>query len=304
MNMIQESFAIRLSPHTPRGEPHGHRRMQTSFTPLRAGFTLVELLVVIAIISILSALLLPALKNAKASAKSVVCMNNLHQIYIAFAAYANDYNGAIPPTCRNGSTQPLLWDYYWTIMGKAYLGPGEWPYPTAPGGYPAPANGPRYEVLQCPAEKGANLSGGYTATVKYYDSYLIPSSYAMNFGMTLAPGIPINTISKAKFGERTGDLTLDYPTIGRVYDAAQVSFMMDCPDYGDGWQAPEFSYHIDPLTLNDWYAWPVGFGTYYAFRHPGGRANILYLDGHIAAMRPAAGFPGGSGTNLWTWKYP
>ena len=53
-------------------------------------FTLVELLVVLAIIGILAAILLPTFSRARAKAQTVVCMNNLKQLTIAFHSYVTD----------------------------------------------------------------------------------------------------------------------------------------------------------------------------------------------------------------------
>ena len=60
------------SPHPTRGKIAEH------------AFTLIELLVVIAIITILAALLLPALASAKGKSRGIVCKSNLKQTGLRF----------------------------------------------------------------------------------------------------------------------------------------------------------------------------------------------------------------------------
>ena len=105
------------------------------------GFTLIELLVVIAIITILTSIVMPALRNAKRQAQAVICRSNLKQWGLVFSLYANDNEASFPQSISSDDV---------TVEDAWILG----------------ATLPYYEELdmrKCPATKGPDedtIEGG------------------------------------------------------------------------------------------------------------------------------------------------
>lgn len=91
-----------------------------------SGFTLSELLTVICIITVLVALLMPALRGVRRAAEAVVCLGRLRQIGQAMLIYAAENRGAI---AGSGLTSGR---HLWTVRGD----------------YCVAANG--YTIANCP----------------------------------------------------------------------------------------------------------------------------------------------------------
>jgi hypothetical protein len=81
----------------------------------RVGFTIVELLVVISIITVLMALILPAIMRVREAANRMICANNLRQIGIGLHNYHNDYH-FFPPNMILGVGFPS-----WVVRVLPYL---------------------------------------------------------------------------------------------------------------------------------------------------------------------------------------
>jgi len=119
-------------------------------------FTLLELLVVIAIISILSALLLPALGKAKASAKSIVCTSNLRQLGMTMSMYELDSDGYMV----------MVYRYYDRVVWYPYPAPYSFlgPYVTVNN------DNCRSDISLCPANPASYSSA---KVVNYSMNYSI-----------------------------------------------------------------------------------------------------------------------------------
>lgn len=121
-------------------------------------FTLTELLVTVAVITILAALLLPALNSARAKAQSIVCLNNLRTMGTAEQMYSGDFDDfiayPIAPAAeltdgiynKGDAWNNRTWTAYLAVYFiNGYNNPRSWPHDSKPL--------KKWQTFWCPLDK-------------------------------------------------------------------------------------------------------------------------------------------------------
>jgi prepilin-type N-terminal cleavage/methylation domain-containing protein/prepilin-type processing-associated H-X9-DG protein len=235
------------------------------------GFTLIELLVVIAIIAVLMAVLIPALSKAREKVKDTSCKSNLRNVGLALAMYLDANERKLPNT---GPANGFLWydatgvrftpktatgDTYWGVWYYDYL--------------------KNIKVFGCPSF--THIPEGLI----YNNSGQDPVKVAKLAGYGLndhprAAGRNTNTIYRQAEFLFCSDHAEPRPEGGTddAFHNNDVKGAMNLTQYRQG-GSRYFSYR-QIFRHNIRYA--DAFKT-------GGRANILWLDGHVTALEETNG---------------
>lgn len=230
----------------------------------RTAFSLVELLVVVAILALLTGLLLPSLRGAREQARAAVCSTRLRAMATGLQFYAQEHRGRMMPLALPGGWPPTYWWGQDTTTGVDPTRGFLWPYLSAD----LRDDG----LLECPSQPRGTLdqlqgaAKAITSTFGYNGYFLAPAS---------TPGWSFS------IGHRP------WQRLDLVRDPARVAAFADTLILLGG--KIQNSALLDPPMLYQGPgAWTANSSPTTAFRHRQ-RANIAFVDGHVAALPAAPG---------------
>lgn len=266
------------------GQSRGHGR----------GFTLVELSVGIGIITLLIALLFPALHKAREASRAAACRSNLRQIGQGFSLYAADNDGALPDPGNDGDpNDPILmadqqgWhsQMLWiNAVCRATTGHSYSDIQEGHGGYDhIPADGDHH-ILICPsAAPAAGVSSGTDAD-QMDGPYFLMHGYVRGAGGALSQEARRSFICYAMNNKLFGSGNAQR-AMARLNPPAQVVLVFEKrTNVGEATQADDDYYVAVGGHAGGILTAPLGRfkGDYKRFtsRHDQG-GHLLFADGHV-----------------------
>jgi prepilin-type N-terminal cleavage/methylation domain-containing protein/prepilin-type processing-associated H-X9-DG protein len=289
----------------------------------KTGFTLIELLVVIAIIALLLGILTPALSKVKRSAQTLICATNLKNYGPALQMYSQDNDDKAPfmvswlfsqNTIANASfvTKGCMWHNDRDVPDGSM-----WPYLSSK------------DVHLCPTFKNYAIRGGKdgcpSASVH---SMLTPFGPTYSYSMNWFLGFDWATLMDFDRQKLPNASTMMYEReismkLSRVKSAGQCFAFSEENLWAIDHRMDDRDMYYSANVLNDNALWlnanktkPDGatdnVATYHGVTDANkneGVANILFVDGHVEAMKGSAGreaylkygkpYPGHEKMNVW-----
>lgn len=225
------------------------------------GFTLIEVLVVIAVISVLAAILMPALQRTRRLAKRLLCGTNLREISLGWDLFLNDHQGrfyqGVDKNYEYGGWRGRIRPFY--------------PRPLNPYvGVAGDANEPDALLFRCPTDRGG-LPGFYFNELVYH---VRGTSYFTNHFL-------IGPDQFGQYSDHTADLDAQIsrrlPNLNwnRVYAPARLLLVGDF-----GW-------------VNQWDPKPHRRPEYKdkaEWHNKEETHNLAFLDGHVSFLTIQKGY--------------